>query len=196
MKYMFTVVMAGMICISLMPSAGRAANERNIVPNGSFEEPAEQTGVIPEGWGYLTSKESNLIGTYKKEFRSGNQCVRIESQNAPNAYEGLKYETPVKPDSQYTFSSYLKECRESPIKGGTRGMMVIEWYDDQNNKISREVGPEWKGNLSRMRWRNYAMKRQKVPEGATKGVFGIHLIEDAPGEGAFLVDDVEILERD
>jgi hypothetical protein len=195
MKKTLIVIAILAATVALSPS-GRAAEKRDLVKNGSFEEPSEPIGVTPTDWTYFTSKKNDLIKTDNTHHRTGNQCVRLESQGLPDAYEGLNIELDVNPDKEYTFTCYLKEARDAPMKGGTRGIMVIEWRNDKDKEINRVIGPGWQRNLSRMRWTRESIKKEKPPEGAVKAVFGIHLIEDTPGQGAFLVDDVEILEED
>jgi hypothetical protein len=166
-------------------------SEGQLAKNPSFEAPVNpEPGVLPDHWTHFTSSK-NGISVLADNARTGSQCVRIEAQGETGAYQGLKTELPVREGEDYAFSVYIRNDRQNRLGRGTRGALDIEWLNADGEELSRIYSDDWSRNLSRMRWTRKALQAE-APEGAASAIFGIHLLEDEAGEGAFLADDVLI----
>jgi hypothetical protein len=171
----------------------QAQEKVNVAPNGGFEEPAGSVGAMPsEPWSFFTTK-ANGFGITRDNKRSGEQCLKISAQKAAGAFQGLILDLPVAEGEKYTFSAYITNDREDPIGGSASGQLVIEWKGPTGKEVARSASTPWTAGLSRMRWDQVTIGKTKVPDGAVRGVFGIHLNEGTDGgKGSMYVDDVVI----
>ena len=184
-----------MLCAALLLAAGTspAQETANRAPNPGFEDPAA-TGenLMPAGWNFFSSR-INGISVTTESPRNGAQCARINTQNAPNAFQGLITELPVSGGEKYTFSVYVMNSRATPLKGTALLQLVVEWRDGQNREVARIAGAPLDSTLSKIRWTQLALSGIAAPENATRAVFGIHLHDGPRGsEGTVLLDDAVI----
>lgn len=171
-----------------------AAPEKvNLAPHGGFEEPAGAIGAMPpEPWAFFSTK-ANGFGITRDNKRSGEQCLKISAQKAAGAFQGLILDLPVAEGEKYTFSVYVTNDRNEPLGGSASGQLVIEWKGPTGKEVARSASTPWTAGLSRMRWEQVTIGKAKVPDGAVRGVFGIHLNDGADGgKGMMYVDDVVI----
>lgn len=165
----------------------------NIAPNGGFEEPAGAIGAMPpDPWAFFTTKANGFAIT-RDNKRSGEQSLKVSAQKAAGTFQGLILDLPVTAGDKYTFSAYVTSDREDALGGSASGQLVIEWKGPTGKEVARSASTPWSAGLSRMRWEQVTVSKAKVPEGAVRGVFGIHLNDGTEGgKGSMFVDDVVI----
>jgi hypothetical protein len=179
-----------LLCVALVTFAS-AEEKENLAPNPSFETPSDEEPPLPEGWMLFTSKLKRVV--YTKELaRTGDHAVKITAQGSGPAWSGIKTEVPVEGGSRYTFQAYVRNSKEDPLKKPARGALVIEWLNKDHKEISRAMSTDWDQALSRMRWTRVLINKEQAPAHATSAIFGIHLLEDASGQGTYYVDDISL----
>ncbi len=113
-----------LLCMALAVSSP-AGEKENLAPNPSFETPSDQKSPMPVGWSPFTSK-LNLVVYTRELARTGDHAVKLTAQGSGPAWSGLKTELPVKGGGRYTFQAYVRNNKEDPLKGPSRGVLVIE----------------------------------------------------------------------
>jgi hypothetical protein len=167
----------------------------NLAPNPGFEQPEGPAPVCPEGWSYYVSKIKGVSLT-RDNKHGGEQCLQLSAQKTAGAGQGILFETAVEPKAKYTFSVFVTNNRDDLLGGTASGGLVIEWKNEEAKEVARSVSPPWNPGLSRLRWQDFSISKVKVPPGATRAVFGIHLNDgDAAAKGSVFVDDV-VIEKD
>ncbi|OQW96497.1 MAG: hypothetical protein BWK77_04430 [Verrucomicrobia bacterium A1] len=185
--------------VLLLLAAGVASaeetNTSNLAPNPSFEAPEGPAPEAPDGWSYFVSKVKS-ISLSRDGRHSGEQCLQLSAQKVAGSSQGILLELPVEPKERYTFSVFLTNNRDDLLGGSASGELVIEWKNAEGKEVARSVSRPWTPGLSRLRWEPFSISKIKVPTGATRAVFGIHLNDgDGAAKGSVFVDDV-LIERD
>jgi hypothetical protein len=175
-----------------VPSISGAAEE-NLADNPGFEG-----GVTEDGdaiaWSFFSNKKPNraVVTDHK---RSGEHSLKLTGLGAPKGFQGANTSVPVTPGKRYSFSAFVNNSKADTLGGSAHGMLVIEWLRADNQEISRCMSKMYTTSLSRMRWESLAISREEAPEGAVRGIFGIHLCEGEKGAtGSVYIDDVMIVE--
>lgn len=164
----------------------------NRAVNAGFEEPAAPEGTAPAAWMLFTSHTQH-IGITHAAKRSGEQSVRMTTQNVSGAYQGLSLKLPVVAGEKYSFFIFALNDPANPLGGTAHGQLDMEWINEQGAEIGRVYSEKWDATLSRTRWERISLRSQKAPKGAVEATFGIHLSEGARGgTGSLLADDVMI----
>ena len=187
----FIAVAALLLLVRAAPGVA-VGTATNLAPNPSFEQPPGAAAVAPEGWSYFTTKTPS-VGLSRDNKHSGEQCVRLKAQGAVRSFQGLLVTLEVAAGGKYTFSAYVTNNRDDLLSGTAYGSLQVEWLDASGKEISRTVSRTWNTNLSRMRWEPFSITKVRVPPGAVRASFGIHMNDgDGAAKGSAFVDDVVI----
>ncbi len=182
----FAVTVA--IFLFFLPSSVNAALAgRNLILNGSFEN--------PKGWSAWNSEYNGLL---PNEFRKGSQSVYLSCPKENDATGIFFAYTNAKPGKAYTFSCYVKNSPDDPIRGNAFGQLSIEWRKKDKDKdgkdisieISRDWGPKFGPELSNIRWVPVTMTATAPPDTDSCN-FTVQLFNKGGGNGRLFVDDVE-----
>jgi hypothetical protein len=186
---------AGFLFLAVALASAQGTNSSNLAPNPGFESPEGPALEAPEGWSYFVSKVRG-VSLSRDAKHGGEQSLQLTAQKVAGASQGILFELPVGPKERYTFSAFLTNNREDLLGGSATGGLVIEWKDEEGKEVARSVSRPWSPGLSRLRWEPFSISKIKVPPGAKRGVFGIHLNDgDGAAKGSVFVDDV-LIERD
>lgn len=187
--------LAGIWVLTCLLCASVGAEPVNLAPTPSYENPVvgvAAQGALPFEWYHFTSGLID-IELSKKHAYTGTQSVKLLTQKKADSFKGLYTEVPVTAGKAYNFSIHALNNKDDPLGGCAYIMLVIEWKDAANNELGRVEGDKFDWTLSRIRWTRLALVNNIAPDGATKGIFGLHLIEDHPGaKGSLFIDDAEI----
>ncbi len=190
MRALGAVVASGCFIVAgVMVAAG------NMLHNGDFEDPREGAGQLPTAWEHYSTQRQRG-GLIEGNGRNDSQCAMMKVHRAPKSGQGLLQIIHVIPGRRYDFEAYVRNDSGQPLRGNVVGHLVIEWLNEAGREVARVSSEEWGPSLSRVGWRKVIIRRAKAPERAAQAKFGIHLFEGTgPAEGAFLVDDVTVIER-
>lgn len=167
----------------------------NMLHNGDIEDPQEGAGQLPTAWDHYSTQRQRG-GLIAGNGRNDSQCAMLKAHRAPKSGQGILQVIHVIPGRRYDFEAYVKNDSEQPLKGDLVGHLVIEWLNEAGREVGRTSSEEWGPSLSRLTWRKVGIRRARAPERAAMAKFGIHLFErTGTAEGAFLVDDVTVVER-
>jgi hypothetical protein len=187
-----------MVCGCVMaPLIGFAADiPGNLAPNPSFELPENGAGQLPEGWRFFASKPQKIALT-DKVAASGKQSLMMTALGAPQAFQGVTCEVPVKEGEKYTFEvKYLADKDDRP--GGTLDLrLVVELKRENGSEVARPMSQPVKASqFSRLRWETLALRKLLIPKDVVKVVAGIHLCDnERGGSGTVYLDDMVILKN-
>ena len=169
--------------------------DRNLLANAGFEESVTGEGSVPAVWVPFTSKNV-VMATTGAVKRNGTQSLRISAQKIPNAFQGINFNIPVTAGSRYTFSAYVMNDKNDPLKNTATGMLVIEWKSADDKEMSRTLSKMWDTGLSKMRWEQLSINNAEPPKGAVSATFGIHFCEGKEGAaGSVFIDDATLIEK-
>ncbi len=169
------ITVLGMLLAALPCAINTPAGADNLVPNSSFEHVREG---VPLGWSWSEGPAKATLTMDEQVAHSGNVSLHIRNATpfAPNVYSCLRTRVPVKPETTYTLSCYVRG--EDPGKawvGGGDGWRVRIYLPAGTN--------EWQ-RLSRTFKTN-----------ATEKSFELLIGTDSPTEG-FWVDSLQLEEGD
>lgn len=188
------VIVTALLCA--WTASAQDAKDSNLIPNAGFEQSVSEEDSLPAEWVWFSSSKNALIGTTNVAKRNGAQSLKITAQNIPNAFQGVNYTIPVTSGSRYTFSAYVMNDRDDPLKRSAHGMLVIEWKSADNKEMSRTLGKSWDTGLSKMRWELFSINNVEPPKGAVTATIGIHFCEGQENSsGSIFVDDVTLIEK-
>jgi len=187
------VITALLLCAWTSPAQN--TNNGNLIPNAGFEQAIAGEGSVPAEWVPFTSKNV-ILGTTSAVKRNGAQSLKMSAQKIPNTFQGVNYTAPVNAGSKYTFSTYVMNDKNDPLKGTANGMLVIEWKSADNKEMSRILSKLWDPSLSRMRWEPFSINNAEPPKGAVSATFGIHFSDGKDvSSGSVFIDDVLLIEK-
>ncbi len=194
MKHSLRFALAACLVCAYAASA-EDATDKNLVPNGGFEQSVADEGSVPTDWVPFTSKNV-VLGTSRSAKRDGEQSLRMSAQKIPNAFQGVNHIMPLTPGSKYTFSAFFMNDKNDPLKNTATGMLVIEWKSADNKEMSRTLSKMWDPGLSKLRWEQISINNAEPPKGAVSATFGIHFCDGKSGaSGSVFVDDVMLIEK-
>ncbi|MBN1269200.1 MAG: hypothetical protein JXB04_06395 [Kiritimatiellae bacterium] len=191
-------LLARLVVLTTLPLCAPAESDdadANLLPNPGFEAPAGTEGEMPDGWDFFCTADKPRIGITAADKYRGSQCARLAVREVKDAAQGIFVEMPVEEKSRFTYEAYVRSDPAAPLGGSAEGMLVIEWLDAGGREVGRAASKPLDRNLSRLRWTRVSLKRERVPDGARKARFGVHIADgNRDGKGAFLVDDVLLTE--
>ena len=194
MKHSLRFALAACLVCAYAASA-EDATDKNLVPNRGFEQSVADEGSVPTDWVPFTSKNV-IIVTSGAAKHSGEQSLRISAQRIPNAFQGVNFTNSVNAGSRYTFSAYVMNDKNDPLKNTATGMLVIEWKSADDKEMSRTLSKMWDPGLSKLRWEQISINNAEPPKGAVSATFGIHFCDGKSGaSGSVFVDDVMLIEK-
>ena len=188
------MAIVALFCACIAVSA-EDTNQQNLIANGGFEQSVGEEGSMPAEWVPFSSKNFAIETTSAAKY-SGAQSLKMSAQKIPNSFQGVNFIMPVTAGSRYTFSAYVLNDKNNPLKNTAHGMLVIEWKNSNNKEITRTLSKLWDPGLSRLRWERFSINNAEPPKGAVTATFGIHYCEGKDGaSGSVLVDDVSLIEK-
>ena len=182
-------VLVVVISVSIPLYADTPMVGKNLLPNESFENRPGFKDETPREWGSWGSDSNGLSTTI---HRKGQQSVYFVCPKQ-NASMGIFYTyRNVKPGNTYTFSGYILNCAEDPIRGNAFGQLSIEWrkiMDNGREEIGRDYGPKFGSELSPMKW-TFVTMSAVAPVDTDDCNFVIQFFNKGDGGGKFFADDV------
>jgi hypothetical protein len=187
--------------VLLTPGGAEGARE-NLLLNPDFEFPVLQGKAespdAPAEWNPFSSMPNDVrVGQTTSEAHGGKQSCRIRTLNMASAHQGIFQSIAVTPGDDCEFIVYVRMDRLHPLTGTQRGMISVEFRDQNDEEIKRVPGPEWRDTLSSTKWTKLEMTT-KAPDQAVRAHFVITLFEGlAPGGGdqSVVVDDASLTKR-
>jgi hypothetical protein len=179
------VIMAWMTgyCVSAVPPAG------NLLINADFDE---ADGNAPRNWEYFTNLKPALSMTNVMNT----QCIQLQSQEKPGAFQGIIQRVAVQSGEKYAVSASIKNSREQPLGGSAFGQIVVEWMDEKNREVGRTWSDQCGSSVSKIRWDQVVISKVAAPKEAVAARIGFHLYDgDRGGKGALLVDNIALTQQ-
>jgi len=188
------VLLMGLVMCGGVARAAEIGGEQiNLLENPSFES-TDGGKSWPEPWMSYSFQEQEDMTPAEGLRRTGMQSMRLAARGAPGDFEGVIQVVPVTGGEYYTFKAYLLNDRNERLGGSAYVQLVIEWRDKDGVEVGRDYGAQRDAGLSQTRWDPVELSEKQAPSSAVRAVVGIHLFEGGQGgEGAILVDDVELV---
>lgn len=167
----------------------------NLADNPGFEERVTDAPHLPFNWETFGSSDTVMATLTDAVKRSGDRAGRIKAKGRKGAYAGFVQAKTINPKARYFFRAHFLNDASEPLNGGVEAVVSIEWHDADGLEILRSESRPLNPGASRTSWKELEIAARPPPR-AARAKFVVVLREPKqPGEGAVLVDDVEIRAR-
>ena len=164
----------------------------NLLANPSFEDAPGDPKEPPYKWEYYSSSKRGLTVT-SEQHGQGEKCIYMKAQEIANQYQGIIQNIEVGAGQTYTMCASVINDKVHPLGGTVKVQMMVEWRNQAGREISRSAAPLMDYTLSRLRWESPCLRKVVAPEGAVRGIFGLHLLDgDKGGKGGLFIDDFSV----
>lgn len=165
----------------------------NFILNGSFEDTLENKNPI-------ANRDPDGIRYWLRWLQQNNERSEQAAHTGKYSFKGWanggiyqNFATPIAKGKAYQVGCYMYTPGNDRLKGGSYGIVKLEWLDANGAVIESEtiLSPHFDGNMSPDTWHLVSVQGS-APEKSANGRVALEFIASQSGSGATFWDDVEV----